>query len=85
MFAFVLGSSSATAQMPLLPPKERHISRALAPTLARAQAAFQRDDYAVALEELGKADAMPDKTPFDAWVIDQFRTGVKLKLKTAVR
>lgn len=80
-----LGSLNAGEQAPLPPPDQRHISKALAKTLARAQAAYQRNDYAVALEELGKADAMPEMTAYDAYVIDQLRTGVKSKLKAAVR
>ncbi len=79
-FAALLLSTTASAAMVSLPaaaaddkkPPERPVSKAVMKPLFEAQKALQAKDYTAAMASLKEAQAVPDKTPFDDYKINQF-------------
>ena len=82
-FAFL---AQATADEPAPAPAQSvSISKALAPTLKNVQNAVKAKDYALASQELAKAEAMPNKSEFDENVIGQFRKTIDAHMSRAAK
>jgi hypothetical protein len=94
--AFVVALLSSTAAMAQMgggmtstPPKsaakpsagENKVGKAVGVPLVAAQKAIQAQDYASALIAVQQAQAIPDQTPYETYVINKFLSIVDIDLK----
>ena len=66
------GLAGITPALAAAPPAHT-VSREVGKPLQEAQAAIKKGDYSAALDALNKADAMPKKSPYEQFLIDEMK------------
>jgi len=82
-FTALFLSTSATAALLLVPAAvaAEHLSKGVQSALAESQKLNQAGDMQGALAKVKEAQAVPDRTPHDDFVINQFLGGISANLK----
>lgn len=89
-FAAILLSTTASVALVATPAaaasdkdkeKEKSISRAVIKPMIEVQKAVQAGDWATAMVHLKEAQAIPERTPYDDYKIDQFMAYAAVNLK----
>ena len=89
-FAAILLGTTASVAMVSFPaaaadkdkkPPEKTISKSLIKPMIAVQKAVKEGDWAAAMVSLKEAQAVPDRTPFDDYKIDQFMAYAAVSLK----
>lgn len=78
--ALVASPAAAASDKDKKPP-EKTISRALTKPMFEAQKAVQAGDWTTAMAKLKEAQAVPERTPFDDYKINQFMAYAAVNLK----
>jgi len=75
------GTMMALSAPPATADDQQKVSRSLGPSLKAAQEAMKSQDWATALAHVHEAQALPDRTPFDDFTINQFLANIALGQK----